>query len=458
MKAEIDSLKRKRDSLKIVTEYKQKRIKFDSARQALSQTRDSVLTQLDPNTHVKLLRHQADSLINNLGGSKADTLQQKLQQANNKLQQSTGQVTNALNKSADPFTANGATQPSLNVPNVPQAAIPSLPSVNGSVNAPSLPTTALPDVPEINLDRVKKLDENLQEEVVAGKDKLLEATDLGEVQDQVATVREVEAKAKQIKEGGVDKAAEEAIKQVDEVKELNKQFSEVEKMKQYYDPEVAKAELLNKAKMHAINHFAGHEQELKSVMEKLSAAKAKVPDPEGVIDLFAKRQNTQRDKKWHQRLNYGFDFQLQKPSATWLDVNPYIQYKLSDRFVLGGGWNFRGAYHFEREEWRRKESLQGTRATVEWVAKKGTALKADIESMYGYPRRFVAGQLVEFSTRAWMWSYFAGIKRSFPFGKETMGNVQLLYNLYNPDKRSPYATRVNVRVGFSINTNAPTSR
>jgi len=50
--------------------------------------------------------------------------------------------------------------------------------------------------------------------------------------------------------------------------------------------------------------------------------------------------------------------------------------------------------------------------------------------------------------REWVWSSFAGIKNVFNLSPKWRGNVQVLYSLYNPDKRSPYANRLNLRFGF----------
>jgi hypothetical protein len=52
--------------------------------------------------------------------------------------------------------------------------------------------------------------------------------------------------------------------------------------------------------------------------------------------------------------------------------------------------------------------------------------------------------------RAWVTSYFGGIKKDFQLTKSLKANVQLLYNLYNPEKKSPYTNRFNVRTGFEF--------
>ena len=57
---------------------------------------------------------------------------------------------------------------------------------------------------------------------------------------------------------------------------------------------------------------------------------------------------------------------------------------------------------------------------------------------------------VETEGRVWVWSTFVGIKNVFKFSNSVKGHVQVLYNVYDPEKRSPYANRINVRLGFEF--------
>lgn len=462
-KSKKDSVINSKDSLDAVQQIKVQKEKADSIGQRLHSKADSVAQTLDPSRlmdkGISQLKNKSDSALNKLLGAKKDTLQQKVNSVKSSVSGASQKVESSIAKVTSPFQEQGAAVPNINLPDTGAGNIPTLPSANG-LNA-DLPQATLPadlpnvDMPNIELDKANEVKAGITEKITNEKEGIKELgqlEELNKLQEKTEVVREVSGKVEAVKKEGAGKVAEEAIANTDQVKALSKELSAADKAKQYYDPQVAKEEMLNKAKLEAVNHFAGHESELVAVMEKLSAAKAKVPDPEGVIDLFAKRQNTQRGKKWHERLVYGVSLQFQKPSALWLDVNPYALYKFSDKIAAGVGWTMRWSYHIKERDWRSEENIYGPRASFEWKTKKDFALKADIECVNGvYPARIINGQWHEYDERVFIWTYFAGIKKSFKFSEKVKGNVQLMYNVYNPEKHSPYADRINVRIGFEWN-------
>ncbi|GCC50440.1 hypothetical protein SanaruYs_06550 [Chryseotalea sanaruensis] len=459
-KSRTDSVINSKDSLHAVQQVRLQKEKADSIRQQVQAKADSVAHALDPSAlmdkGMAQLKDKSDSIFNGLLGAKKDTLQQKFNNVKSSVTGATQKVGSSIAKVTSPFQEQGAAVPNINLPETGAVNMTSLPSANG-LNA-DLPQGTLPtdlpkaDIPNIELDKTNEVKAGISEKITNEKESIKELgqfEELNELQEKTEVIRDVSSKVESVKKEGAGKVAEEAIANTDQVKALSKELSAADKAKQYYDPQVAKEEMLNKAKLEAVNHFAGHESELVAVMEKLSAAKAKIPDPEGVIDLFAKRQNTQRGKKWHERLTYGVSLQFQKPSALWLDVNPYVLYKFSDKIAAGAGWTTRWSYHIKERDWRPKEKIYGPRASFEWKAKKDFAFKADIECVNGvYPARIINGQLREYENRVLIWSYFAGVKKSFKFSEKVKGNVQMMYNVYNPEKHSPYADRINVRIGF----------
>ncbi|WP_276373027.1 hypothetical protein [Chryseolinea sp. H1M3-3] len=242
---------------------------------------------------------------------------------------------------------------------------------------------------------------------------------------------------------------EDKLSELDEVEEVKKQIDLADQAKRYYDPEVAKEEALNKAKQEAINHFAGHEEELKAAMQQLSKLKAKMPDTEGVVDLFAKRQNPLKDKPFIERVVPGLALQFQKQGSVWLDLNPTLAYKISGRFVAGLGWNERLAYDFDKASWDAKNHIYGLRSFIHFKAKENFWLKGEMEVMRS-PLRATPLRGSDIVGRGLVASYFAGIKKDFQLSKTLKGNVQMIYNLYNPEKKSPYINRFNVRMGLEL--------
>ena len=301
----------------------------------------------------------------------------------------------------------------------------------------------IPQLPEIG--DVKALEEMKEIQSKLGK--------VDEVSDQVKGYQE---DLQNLKEGNLERLEEipdaiegrvENLEQLDGVKEEIKNFDEIKK--KWNDPEVLKEEALNKAKETAVNHFAGHEEQLKAVMEKMSKLKAKIPDPEGAIDLFAKRQQFLKGKPIKELLVPGLTLQFQNLTSFWLDLNPQLAFKITGRWQAGLGWNERFAYDFKAREWDLENRMYGMRGFVHFKLKENFWLKADVEKMNA-PLRATPIMGSEIIGRGWIWSFFAGVKKDFQFSKYLKGNVQTMYNIYNPDKRSPYVNRLNVRIGFDF--------
>src|SRR5690606_9129894 len=123
---------------------------------------------------------------------------------------------------------------------------------------------------------------------------------------------------------------ESSIEALDEMQPIAEASLEFEDIKtKWNDPEVMKEKALNQAKEVAVNHFEGKEEQLKAAMEKLARAKNKIPDGDGVVDMFAEKQRFMQGKTFGERLVPGLAFQFQKNEAYWLDVNPYIGFKLT---------------------------------------------------------------------------------------------------------------------------------
>jgi hypothetical protein len=228
-----------------------------------------------------------------------------------------------------------------------------------------------------------------------------------------------------------------------EFDEVKAQLEEADKLKRYYDPDVAKEQAMNKAKLEAVNHFAGHEEELKAAMERLSQLKSKIPDPDGVIDLFARRQRTMTEKSFSQRLTPGLTIQLQKQRSVWVDLNPYVGIRITGRLTWGLGWNERFAFETQAPAWNKNERMFGPRTFLHYKLRQNLWLKGDFEKMN-------VARNADPELQTWVWSCFAGIKKDFKLSKRLSGNMQMLYGWHDPEYPNPYAERINVRIGFEL--------
>lgn len=162
-------------------------------------------------------------------------------------------------------------------------------------------------------------------------------------------------------------------------------------------------------------------------------------------------------KTFGERLVSGLAFQFQKNEAYWLDVNPYVGFKLTRRWLVGLGWNERFAYNFDEYTWDKEERIFGIRGYLQFRLKDKLWLKADAERMNA-PVKSRAAQPVESPDRDWVWSYFAGVKKDIQVSELLGLSVQTLYNVYDLNRRSPYVHRLNVRVGVEFNIKSSRQR
>jgi hypothetical protein len=400
------------------------------------------------------------ALRRNVSSSKnLDTLQSKIETKFSKPQ-------TKINEKLSAFQSNGMTGLStdLKLPS-PSVSVPSGGGDIGNIGIPNnildkstLGNASLPDanLPSPNLSTKPFQLPSIQEKLPTGEIPV-NTNRISDVSEQIKNHQESlkDVTSEQAGKLSVDKLKitpeqiEEKIADLDEVEEVKKQVDLVDQMKRYHDPEVAKEEALNKVKKDAVNHFAGHEEELKAAMEKLSKLKAKLPDTEGVVDLFVKRQHPLSHLTFLERLTPGLSLQFQQLGSFWLDINPHIAYKISGRFTSGLGWNERFAYNFDNMQWDAKNHIYGLRGFVQFKFKTNFWFKGEAEIMNS-PLRATPLLSSDVVGRGWVVSYFGGIKKDFNLTKHLKGNVHMLYNLYNPDKRSPYVNRFNVRMGFEL--------
>src|SRR5260221_1683222 len=151
-----------------------------------------------------------------------------------------------------------------------------------------------------------------------------------------------------------------------------------------------------------------------------------------------------------ERLLPGLNFQIQKKNDLLLDFNPYIGYRITGRFTSGIGWNERIGIDTKKKKGVPIDRIYGLRSFVHFKIRDGVFAKAEIESMNAFVPPSVLLGPEQHSGRQWVWSYFVGLKKDYRLSKSVMGNVQILYNLYNPHKMSPYASNFNVRMGFAF--------
>jgi hypothetical protein len=395
------------------------------------------------------------------GEAKVAEGQSKLNEGQNKIQQlgnePTGKVNEKLNLLSKESNGQGNLPPDVKLPDT------KLPDTNLNVQKPGKPNVDKPSV-DLNTSGLKKdinLDPKLDMPKVKTPGELEKITEAqGKVGENLDKVTEKAAgygeDAKNISKGNIDDVKtlkEDALAKAsmdEEMKALkggDQVISEQKALMQSFkNPDEYKKQVLSRGKEMALKQLAAREQ-LQLAMNKVS----KYQKTAGTIlnkkaDL-PKRRDPLKQLKFYQKFVPGITLQVQKPGAWLLDVNPTLRYRLTSYWSVGSGWNDRliiGNYSRTREQTR----VFGLRTFSEVIIFKGLSMRLDVERMNAFITPKLQQQ--DIGQRQWNWMYLAGLKKEFTFMKGVVGNVQFMYNLYDPHHYRIYPTRFNTRFGFEF--------
>lgn len=417
------------------------------------------------NEKINSLSSMLDSLESNPVTGNIKEAEEKLLSIQSKAEKRIQDVESKVNEKLSLFSKNGANVPgeinlgteslNLSTPNISMPGVDLNSGLSLSDNPLSnveLPTTDL-SLPQTQLPQASDLpltSPNVKMPEIGGIDKLSDIQSasgkMGEISEQVGGYKEDISNIASGNPEKIEQLAKDLESRLGEMDELTELQKYDDMMKRYQDPEVMKEEALNKAKEGAVNHFIGHEEELKAALEQFAKIRSKIPDPTGVYDMLKKHSNPLKGKPLADRLVAGLYLQIQNKDALLLDLNPNLGYRINGRWMVGVGWNERLAYNFDENEFVKPLHIFGPRMYVQFKLKSNFWLKADVENMSVWE----PGISNDVGVRKGVWSYFGGLKKDFQLSKTFWGNVQVLYNLYDPDKQSPYNNRINVRFGFDL--------
>jgi len=338
------------------------------------------------------------------------------------------------------------------------------------LNIPSLNTSGMPGLPDTSLGKLG--DAGIQSPV----GKLPGTGDVpgvgGELKNVQGEMKEVSGVTGDVNKYGKDlqnvtkgnlsevkeapKALENKAADLTGVKDLTGQTKELDQYKnqlgQLQDPAKNKDQLLQKGKQEAMNHFAGKEQVLQEAMEKVSKYKQKYSSLQSIHDLPKRRPNEMRGKPFRERLVPGIAFQIQRKSNDLLvDINVYAGYRFTGKFAAGLGWNQRVAYNSKSNDFNPHARVFGPRTFAEYNLFKGICPRVEFEFMNTFvPKALFVPATTDVGNREWVWTAFAGLKKDYRFLKKIKGTTMVMFNVYNPLHRSPYADVMNVRFGFEF--------
>ena len=376
---------------------------------------------------VEKLKSKATSGLNSLD------LPPEVKEHTDKLRQSLGTYQIASANGSIPNIGSGSTGlPGINLPggmSTPTLGDATLPGTNG--------VAALPDVGALNdiTKGTKEITDLTKEASGYGKD--LQNLSKGDLTD-----------AKNL-----EKKAQEELKNVEGLKEIDGKKAELDKYKsQLANPDsialsAAKEQAKEMVLKEATNHFAGKEAILQGAMDKMTSLKSKYSEVKSMADLPKRLPNPLKGKPLRERLVPALTLQIMSQKNMLLDLNPSIAYRISPRFKSGIGWVERITF----DDWKPTipERVFGLRNYTEYQLPKGFQARADIELLNAIlpPLIINTGDL---GTRDWEWSTLIGLKKDFKISKGVTGNVQTMYRLWSDKDKVPFPDRLNIRIGFEF--------
>ncbi len=328
----------------------------------------------------------------------------------------------------------GLQVPGLGIP-IAKSTIPALggANVSGMNGAPGL--NGVPEVNQLN-DVTKPV------------------TDLSKVTGQVG---EYGKDVKNISQGklddvkSLDKVAENEAMKREGMSELKDKTGEIDKYKDQLGgrPDSAALDMLKSQSMPtAVNHFAGQEKALQGAMNQMARLKSKYSQVKSVANLPKRLPNPLHDTPFIERIVPGVTFQLYNQGHFIMDVTPAALYKITPRFSAGAGWVQR--IRFDKGK-QNTDHVYGPRAILQFNWSQGFSLRFQPELLNTFiPPQLIPGPSPESGSREWVWGAMVGIKKDFKVYKKIKGNTELVYNLYNPESKSPYPDRLMVRFGFEF--------
>jgi len=423
------------------------------------------------------------------------SLEQKVNEPVTKLSAEIGKIESKINQKLSRINKEGGAEANLpgsvslpdakGLPPIPSAGIspdvvgvsPAIP--NPSLNLPqgTLPNSANP-LNGINGLGNNNLAGNLGKETNELKSlsnapqtelsQLKNTSELGQAEKELTQVNQISSQAKGYSKDlkNLSKGNLDSVKQFNQVLEKKvmqngemKLFqSEVKGLDQYKamaakgnDPKAMEKLAMEQAKQQAVNHFAGKEKELQSAMSLISKYKQKYSSLASIHDIPKRARNTMHGKSLIERIVPGINLQVQKKSTVLIDFNPQIGYRFNGRLTVGAGWNERVGFH-HYTHLSHKDRIFGPRTFAEFKFTKGFALRGEIEMMNTFvPPLITASVAPDPTNRQWVWGIFGGIKKEYNLSKKIRGNIQMMYNFHDRFyKTSPYADRLNVRMGFEF--------
>ncbi len=339
------------------------------------------------------------------------------------------------------------------IPGVPQGQ-PNLRKQNMS-GVPALPALNSKDFSDLGLSKDLS--------GIGGKTSLPSTSGLQQWEQKISGLTDpVKSVKGKLNEAGAmakdpSKAAETAVGQVKEVKDLNGQMSKSDKLlkenealqlaDKMKNPEAMQQEIKEKGFSQVVNHFTGQEETLKKSMDEVSKYKTKYKSLGSLAEAKKKWQpvNSLRGVSFRERFHPGINFGLQNRKDTIsIDFYPNAAYQISGRFEVGAGAMYRLTVLEKNRQLDQGNPVWGLNSFTTVRLFKATRLRVELDgTSKPLPPKDVEASI----ERMWQWKFVAGIQNNFKISKAIDANVQMLYN-FDKKLKDAFPEKLSIRVGI----------
>lgn len=338
---------------------------------------------------------------------------------------------------------------------LPASVSPTLPNLPSTEPGMSLPETSVTDIrPSIDGSNLSIVDVNSNS--LASK---LPGVDASRVSDVSNEIGSYSSDARQITSGDLSnlQAIETDAMNAAEINELNAASESIgaleshkDMVRSLKDDEAFKKQALEKSRQIVAEQIASHGGVIVQAVNKVSSHQRRAGTIFSQVKGLPKRPTREKKPAMIERIMPSLTVQVQRATHWYVDINPAVHYRVRSIFSLGAGWNER--IEFDNNfsfHWSNR--VYGPRCFAEFSILKGLWVRGDIERMSRIMPVIVNGvPSVDATQRKSVSVYMAGLKKDFTFAPAVIGNIQFMYNLYNPKGVTPYSERFNIRFGFAF--------
>lgn len=171
--------------------------------------------------------------------------------------------------------------------------------------------------------------------------------------------------------------------------------------------------------------------------------------------LFVKRKNEEFREKpaWTEKITFGGNFGLQFGRITQINISPLIGYRITDKFVAGGGPSYIYTSYKYSNGLKVENTILGGRVFGQHIIFENLAARAEFEYLsIEYPVGFNGTDFIK--TKEWVANPLVGLSYNLPLGRKSSFNITALYNLnYQNSLNRQYLygnSPLVIRAGFML--------